>query len=188
MNRDDFNVAAAATNGRPQRLVVIEKKGGKSWRDNIQHELGKIPAGDSSKVQQTSLTSILVNSTGWKMKSFGRPTGPTQKLMLRWIQLSTYRDGWEELLAVTPQAVRTDARTMLEAADLLDRFHQTSNFWASSGNKRFRGQFTRLELRPLLEKPLSAIINGPSSTGKSYVSEQVVKLFPPEVQSFTLGP
>ena len=35
MNRDDFKVAVAAANGRPQRLVSIEHAGGREFRDRI---------------------------------------------------------------------------------------------------------------------------------------------------------
>ena len=35
MNREDFKVAVAAANGKPQRLVSIEHVGGREFRDRI---------------------------------------------------------------------------------------------------------------------------------------------------------
>jgi hypothetical protein len=88
-----------------------------------------------------------------------------------------------ELLAKMPQPVRDEARAMLEADDglgFMGRVLQDICALGVAGEQALATAIYLIGTSRLLAEPLGAIIQSPSSTGKTFVSDRVAKLFPPE--------
>ena len=86
----------------------------------------------------------------------------------------------EELLHKMPQHVRDDARSMLESPDLVKRVLADVASLGVAGEKELIATIYLIGVSRLLPRPLAAIVQAPSSTGKSYTTEKVASLFPPE--------
>ncbi len=90
-----------------------------------------------------------------------------------------------ELLAAMPEAVRAEARAMLDLKDsqLLKRVVDDIGLLGVAGERELAATIYLVgtsRLLSKLSKPLAAIVQGPSSSGKSYLIETVATLFPPE--------
>ncbi len=86
----------------------------------------------------------------------------------------------QELLLKMPQAVRDEARAMLESSDLLGRCYQDISALGVAGEGELVATIYLVGVSRLLPKPLSVIVQAPSSTGKSYTVEKTTSPFPPE--------
>ena len=84
------------------------------------------------------------------------------------------------LLAAMPKSVRGEARTMLMDPDLLKRVNEDISTMGVAGERTLEVTLYLLGTSRLLEKPLAAIVQGPSCSGKSYIIDKVGSLFPPE--------
>lgn len=86
----------------------------------------------------------------------------------------------EDALAEMPEAVRSTAEDVLRSPNLvawqLDQFEKVG----IAGERMLALTVYLAGTSRLLSKPLAVIVQGPSSSGKSYVIEQVSKLFPEE--------
>ena len=83
-------------------------------------------------------------------------------------------------LAAMPQAVREEAEAMLKAPDLMHRIVADIGLLGVAGEKELATTIYLVGVSRLLTKPLAAIVQGPSSSGKSYLIEMVTALAPPE--------
>lgn len=86
----------------------------------------------------------------------------------------------EELLSKMPQEVKDDAERMLDSPDLMQRIIRDAQALGVAGEDRLIQAVYLVGVSRLLLKPLAAIVQGPSSSGKSYVAEQTSKLMPSE--------
>lgn len=84
------------------------------------------------------------------------------------------------LLAAMPQDVRTTAHAMLEDSHLLKRIVDDIEALGVAGEKELATALYLVGTSRLLPQPLAAIVQGPSSSGKTYVIEKVGGMFPPE--------
>jgi len=84
------------------------------------------------------------------------------------------------LLATMPEAVRAEASAMLEAPDLMQRIVADIGLLGVAGEKELAATIYLVGVSRLLELPLASIVQGPTSTGKSYVIKKVASLFPAE--------
>lgn len=87
-------------------------------------------------------------------------------------------------LAATPPEVKAAALEMLRAPDLIRRVTDDIAALGVAGESKLAATVYLLGTSRLLDKPLAAIVIGPSSTGKSYVPGRVARLFPPECVLF----
>lgn len=85
-----------------------------------------------------------------------------------------------DLLAKTPDHVRAEARAMLESPDLLGRCYRDVAALGVAGEGDLVAAVYLTGVSRLLRKPLAAIVQAPSSVGKSYTVGKVAELFPPE--------
>jgi len=85
-----------------------------------------------------------------------------------------------ELLEKTPAIVREQARLMLESPDLVKQIRIDIEAMGVAGERELAMTVYMVGMSRLLSKPLSAISQGPTSTGKSYVIDRVAELMPPE--------
>ena len=83
-------------------------------------------------------------------------------------------------LAGMPQSIRAEARAMLESPDLLKQTVEDIGALGVAGEKELAATIYLVATSRLLPQPLAAIVQGPTSSGKSYVIEKVATLFPPE--------
>ena len=83
-------------------------------------------------------------------------------------------------LAAMPEHVKLAAREMLESPELLRRVRDDLAAVGIAGERELAMTVYLCGVSRLLSKPLAMIIQGPSSSGKSYVAEKVATLFPPE--------
>jgi len=83
-------------------------------------------------------------------------------------------------LAKMPASVRQDADAMLRAPDLFKRIIDDTAAMGVAGERELIATVYLVGVSRLLDKPLAAIVQGLSSSGKSYVPERVASLFPPE--------
>lgn len=88
--------------------------------------------------------------------------------------------GAAELLAKMPEHVRSEARSMLEAPNLLGRCYKDVASLGVAGEGDLVASIYLIGVSRLLPKPLAAIVQAPSSVGKSFTVGKVAELFPPE--------
>lgn len=86
----------------------------------------------------------------------------------------------QELLMKMPQAVRDEARAMLERDTLFVECCQDVAALGVAGEEMLVGAILLVGVSRLLDRPLAAIVQAPSSVGKSYTVGKVADLFPPE--------
>jgi len=84
------------------------------------------------------------------------------------------------LLAKMPEAVRAEAHAMLQSPDLLKRVVDDVGLLGVAGEKELAATVYLVGTSRLLPQPLAVILQGPSSSGKSYVIKKAASLFPPE--------
>ena len=86
----------------------------------------------------------------------------------------------EELLAQMPAAVKVAARAMLESPDLLLQVVHDHHAVGVAGEQLLCAALYLIGTSRKLDKPISAIVQSASSTGKSHCIERDAELFPPE--------
>ncbi|MFT5528134.1 MAG: DNA primase, partial [Pirellulaceae bacterium] len=86
----------------------------------------------------------------------------------------------DELLQRMPEIIRESARQMLESEHLIELVANDLKSVGIAGEYENAITTYLVGTSRLLAKPLSAIIQGPSSSGKSYIIEKVAALFPSE--------
>ncbi|MFO0803613.1 MAG: hypothetical protein U0791_10915 [Gemmataceae bacterium] len=85
-----------------------------------------------------------------------------------------------ELLAATPADILADAESILRDPDLVRRVCDDIAALGVAGERELGLTIYFIGASRRLPKPLAGIIRGSSSSGKSYIVEQVASLFPPE--------
>ncbi|NMC21990.1 MAG: hypothetical protein GYA33_16410, partial [Thermogutta sp.] len=91
-----------------------------------------------------------------------------------------WRDASREALGQTPQDVREAAEAMLQSGDLLKRVLADIEAVGVAGERELSLTLYLVGTSRVLDKPLAGILQGPSSSGKSFVLDRVADLFPPE--------
>ncbi|MCC7476720.1 MAG: hypothetical protein IT425_15125 [Pirellulales bacterium] len=86
----------------------------------------------------------------------------------------------DDLLRKMPGHVRDDARATLESPDLMKTIIDDVAAIGVAGERELVATIYLVGTSRLLPRPLAAIVQAPSSSGKSYVVEKVASLFPPE--------
>lgn len=86
----------------------------------------------------------------------------------------------KELLDGMPLSARVEATIMLDNPRVMDIVLRDVHALGVAGEERLIQCAYLTAVSRLLDKPLSCIIQGPSSTGKSYVPDKTALLFPPE--------
>ncbi len=86
----------------------------------------------------------------------------------------------EELLAEMPEYVRAKMELTLKSPNLLRWVVNSIEEAGVAGERLLALTIYLTGTSRLLDRPLSVIVQGPSASGKSYVIEQVAKLFPAE--------
>jgi hypothetical protein len=76
--------------------------------------------------------------------------------------------------------VRAEVDALLRSPDLLKTVLDDIAALGVAGERELKATVYLTGVSRLLHKPLAVIVQGPSSSGKSYVIEQVSRLFPPE--------
>lgn len=85
----------------------------------------------------------------------------------------------EQILAATPPEVLREAESNLRDEELLNRLLEVVKTLGVAGEFNLVLTIYLVGTSRLLKKPLAAIVQGPSSSGKSFVIEKVASLFPP---------
>ncbi len=86
----------------------------------------------------------------------------------------------EELLAAMPEEIRREAAAMLADPELIRRVLVDIAALGVAGEHELTATIYVVGTSRLLDQPLAAIVQGPSSSGKSYPIRKVSDLFPPE--------
>jgi hypothetical protein len=86
----------------------------------------------------------------------------------------------QELLSRMPLYIREQAQAMLESPELMQRILDDIAACGIAGEQELAAAIFLTGISRLLPRPLSAIVQALSSTGKSFTVEAVAKLFPPE--------
>lgn len=86
----------------------------------------------------------------------------------------------EQFLDETPPEVRAEAEALLLDPGLLDRFGESLEVLGVAGERQLAATLYLIGVSRLLPHPLAAIVQGPSSSGKSYVIDKVASMFPAE--------
>ena len=96
----------------------------------------------------------------------------------------------QELLERMPQEVRDDARAMLESSDLMKQVVDDVAALGVAGERELVASIYFVGVSRLLLRPLAAIVQAPSSVGKSYTVGKTAELFPPEtvIEATSLTP
>jgi hypothetical protein len=86
----------------------------------------------------------------------------------------------DELLAKMPQKARDEATAILEDPLLIERVVDDVAALGVAGERETTATVYLIGVSRLLVRPLAGIVQGPSSSGKSYLIERTADLFPPE--------
>lgn len=86
----------------------------------------------------------------------------------------------EKLLAEMPQEARADATAMLQDPELIARVIEDIAELGVAGEHELVATLYLVGTSRLLERPAAAIVQGPTSSGKSFIIQRVAMLFPPE--------
>jgi hypothetical protein len=134
-------------------------------RKQFAHELKKKCPGLSEDCVEAELLRLV---TGAVSKTPGDATGAI--------------DGQDnaELLSQMPPDVVQEAEAMLADSHLIQRIIDDVDALGVAGERELTATIYLIGISRLLDRPLSAIVQGPSSSGKSYMIEKVASLFPPE--------
>ncbi len=89
-------------------------------------------------------------------------------------------DDSKSRLSRMPASVVDRARAMLESPDLLVNVLRDAENLGIAGEQELVMSLYLIGTSRLLDKPLAAIVQGPSSSGKSYTIEKVADMFPDE--------
>jgi hypothetical protein len=89
-----------------------------------------------------------------------------------------------DLLKNMPKAAVRAAGAMLDAPDLMDRVVKDIASLGVAGEEGLAEMIYLVGISRLLAQPLAAIVQGPTSSGKSYIIKKVACLFPPETILF----
>src|SRR5262249_36584619 len=84
------------------------------------------------------------------------------------------------LLADMPQEAVAQAEAMLTDPLLIMRVLDDVAALGVAGERETTGTVYLIGVSRLLDRPLAGIVQGPSSSGKSYLIEKTASLFPPE--------
>jgi hypothetical protein len=85
-----------------------------------------------------------------------------------------------DLLAITPQETKDAAIEMLKSKNNFEQISADISAIGIAGEENLALVLYVIMTSRLLDKPLSAIVQGSSASGKSYIIETVAKLMPPE--------
>jgi len=85
-----------------------------------------------------------------------------------------------ELLDATPEDVRAEAEALLKDPNLIRRVLEDVFALGVAGECELVASVYLVGTSRLLEQPLAAIVQGPTSSGKSYAIRKTADLFPPE--------
>lgn len=83
-------------------------------------------------------------------------------------------------LASMPREVQEEGRAMLESPDLIETIAHDLTVAGVAGEEELGKTLYVIGTSRLLAKPVSASVQGSTSSGKSYVIERVADMFPPE--------
>ncbi|QDU95190.1 hypothetical protein [Lignipirellula cremea] len=86
----------------------------------------------------------------------------------------------DDRLAAMPKSILAEANAMLRDKHLTKRIIDDVASMGVAGERELVATVYLVGVSRLLDKPLAAIVQGLSSSGKSYVPELVASLFPPE--------
>jgi hypothetical protein len=86
----------------------------------------------------------------------------------------------DELLAKMSEQARADAEALLSATNLIDQIASDIEVVGVAGERLLALTVYLVGTSRLLAEPLAAILQGPSSGGKSYLLSKVADLMPPE--------
>ena len=84
------------------------------------------------------------------------------------------------LLAAMPQAVRDEAEKMLADPNLMQVIVADIAALGVAGECELTATLYLIGVSRLLDRPDAAIVQGPSSSGKSFIIDKTAELFPPE--------
>lgn len=84
------------------------------------------------------------------------------------------------MLEITPQETKDAALQMLKDTSLLDQISEDITAIGVAGEEELSLILYTIMTSRKLNRPLSAIVQGASASGKSYIIENIAKLMPPE--------
>lgn len=85
-----------------------------------------------------------------------------------------------ELLAGMPEDVKAEAESLLKDVNLIKHVINDAEALGVAGEQILAATLYLAGVSRLLDRPLAVIVQGPSSSGKSFVIERVARMFPPE--------
>jgi energy-coupling factor transporter ATP-binding protein EcfA2 len=86
----------------------------------------------------------------------------------------------EQKLVATPEAIRQEAEAMLTSPRLIEVVADDIAELGVAGERELTVTVYLVGTSRLLDEPAAAIVQGPSSSGKSYTNDKVTGLMPPE--------
>jgi len=86
----------------------------------------------------------------------------------------------EELLATMPKEILVEARAMLESPCLMEVIVEDLDKLGVAGEGKVKQTLFLVGVSRRLQRPLAAMLQGPSSSGKSFLVTRMASLFPPE--------
>lgn len=143
------------------KVDLSKPKARKEWASSIAKDR---PGISAAEIEKTLLGIAVKLADRAKQADDEKPAAPQSDV----------------LLAKMPQHVRNGARSMLESPDLMKRVVDDVASLGVAGERELVATIYLVGTSRLLDRPLAAIVQAPSSTGKSYTTTKVADLFPPE--------
>ncbi len=162
-----LTLRAGTENPYIDTVSILSARARKSF---VHAVLERFPQLETDQVQER-VEAIASEYADWAAK---QPTGkPTERAAY------TPPDG-KALLAGMDQVAREQADKILRSPTLLQDLMADIDRMGVVGERKLAATIYLVGVSRLLDEPLAAIIQGPSSTGKSFVVEKICRLFPGE--------
>jgi DNA primase len=148
--------------GQPLHVDTVDASSARSRRNFLDEVIGKFP-GLEVEALEAELLTLAAPEAG----EVQPPAADHQQLA-------------SELLAATPPEVIAEAEAILADPDLVGRVCDAATAAGVAGERELVLILYLIGTSRLLARPLAGIVQGSSSSGKSYTVDRVASLFPPE--------
>jgi len=187
----DISFQVSPSNGAAARLVLALADGAEAFRDRF--DVNRSKARESFAHAVAKVLGIdpapLVDRCHLELPRLGDEADRAAA------QQAAQAEGQQEMasdpfaasqreLEATPEGVKSEAKTLLSSPALLEIILRDIGRIGVAGERQLALLIYLAGVSRLLDRPVSVLVQGSSSSGKSFVPERVLSLFPSECWHF----
>lgn len=174
--------------GRNGMMTLVAKVGDESLTDRVNITRMKDREQFASQVVKKWPTIKMADVTAELERQAAQEADRPEPAAAKSVENPAVDSG--QLLAAMPQDIRAEAEAMLLDPDLVKQILVDLTALGVAGENELKLSLYIIFTSRLLARPLAAIVQGPSSSGKSYPISKVASLMPPEamIRATTITP